>query len=66
MKNLSLQSVFIVTAACLWSNHAHAYIDPGIGSVVIQIIAGAIAGLVLFWKQIWIRVKSFFGKKPKD
>jgi hypothetical protein len=38
------------------------YIDPGSGSYLVQmIIAGVLAGLFYF-KNLWIRVKSFFGK----
>lgn len=40
-----------------------AYIDPGSGSILIQVIlASCIGGIALFWQKI----KAFFtGKKPK-
>jgi len=44
----------------------YAYIDPGIGSALIQaIIAGAI-GFVYAIKMYGSRIKSFFTKKKKD
>ena len=41
-----------------------AYIDPGSGSILIQVIlASCIGGLAVFWQKI----KSFFtGKKPPE
>jgi hypothetical protein len=39
------------------------YIDPGSGSLILQIlIGGSLAGL-LFIKNFWLRIKSFFRKK---
>ena len=41
-----------------------AYIDPGSGSILIQVIlASCIGGIAVFWQKL----KSFFtGKKPED
>ncbi|MBS1948695.1 MAG: hypothetical protein JST47_13105 [Bacteroidetes bacterium] len=42
------------------------YIDPGSGSYLVQmIIAGVLAGLFYF-KNLWLKVKSFFTKGKKD
>ncbi|HVM89821.1 MAG TPA: hypothetical protein VMT76_16665 [Puia sp.] len=42
------------------------YIDPGSGSYLVQmIIAGVLAGLFYF-KNLWLRIKSFFVKNRKD
>jgi hypothetical protein len=45
------------------------YIDPGSGSMLLQIIAGAILGAGVVVKTYWSRIKSFFGKgsdKPTE
>jgi hypothetical protein len=43
-----------------------AYIDPGSGSYLVQmIIAGVLAGLFYF-KNLWLKVKSFFNKDKKS
>ncbi len=47
---------------------AHAYIDPGTGSTIIQVIIAAIAAAGYFIKVFWRQIKAFvlglFGKKP--
>lgn len=41
------------------------YIDPGSGSILIQIIAASIAGIAIFFKRIKLFVKGIFTKKDK-
>ena len=48
---------------------AHAYLDPGTGSMLLQIILGGLAGLAVAGKLFWHRVLRFFGitrKKQVD
>tara|TARA_B100000768_G_C11230963_1_gene355048 strand:- start:564 stop:767 length:204 start_codon:yes stop_codon:yes gene_type:complete len=53
-------------SSLLFTSNAHAYIDPGTFSIVIQaIIGGIIAGGVTI-KIYWYKIKSFFKKKDKD
>ena len=46
---------------------AHAYLDPGSVSLVIQGIVAALAGAALTWKHWYWRLRSFFrpDRKPK-
>tara|TARA_B110000495_G_C22480779_1_gene297007 strand:+ start:29 stop:238 length:210 start_codon:yes stop_codon:yes gene_type:complete len=50
--------------------NAHAYLDPGSGSALIQIILAFLAGLGAFISVYWERLKvffsSFFKKKEED
>ncbi len=39
------------------------YIDPGTGSLLLQMLIGVIVGISLFFKSIKERIKSFFKKK---
>jgi hypothetical protein len=45
----------------------HAYLDPGTGSFMIQILIGAVLGSIYFIKLYWAKLKqfvtSFFSKK---
>ncbi|GAB2815723.1 hypothetical protein [Ferruginibacter profundus] len=41
------------------------YLDPGSGSYILQVIIAAILGGLMFFKNFWIKVKSFF-IKPKQ
>jgi hypothetical protein len=60
--------VFILSIAlsCLFlTTNAHAYIDPGTGSIIIQLIIAAIASITVFFKKIKNKVTSFFKKFKK-
>lgn len=39
-------------------NDAYAYLDPGSGSAVIQVIIGAIAGIGITLKIYWYKIKE--------
>ena len=51
-------------------NHAYAYIDPGTGSQVLQILAAGALTALFFIKTIWrtvaAKISSLFGKKNHD
>ena len=53
--------VYSLLVAATWPNLAHAYLDPGTGSILLQAILGAIGAGYLFFKTSWYRVKAFFG-----
>lgn len=37
------------------------YFDPGLGAMIIQAIIAAVAGVVLFSKNLMYKIKLFFG-----
>lgn len=41
---------------------AFAYLDPGTGSMIIQGIIGAIAGIMVAGKLYWTKISSFFSR----
>ena len=51
-------------------NVAHAYLDPGTGSYIIQILIGGLLGglfaIGIFWKRFWAAVKRLFSGKKSD
>jgi hypothetical protein len=55
-------SLFLVTKP------AFAYLDPGTGGMLIQIVLGGVAGLAVAGKLFWHQLKSFFrfGKDDKS
>ena len=62
---LKLTSISLLI--CIFHTSAHAYIDPGVGSIILQAIIGAIAATSLTIKIYWQKIKSFFKKnKNKD
>lgn len=44
---------------------AYAYLDPGTGSMILQMILGGVAGILVVGKLYWQRIKEFFGEKSK-
>ena len=45
---------------------AHAYLDPGTGSAILQAVIGAVVGLAITLKLYWHRVLRFLGLKKGD
>ncbi|MDH5695679.1 MAG: hypothetical protein OEZ00_03610 [Dehalococcoidia bacterium] len=42
------------------SQNIHAYIDPGTGSLIIQVLIAAFVGGLFLIKVFWRKVKAFF------
>lgn len=43
-----------------WSAPAHAYLDPGTGSMIVQVIIGGIAAGLVAFKMFWARLVGLF------
>ncbi len=54
--------LFLFFALC---SPAHAYLDPGSISIVLQSILAAIAGVAATYRLWLFKVKNFFGKMRK-
>ena len=45
---------------------AHAYLDPGTGSMILQVLAGGAAGLALAGKLYWHRFLTVIGMRAPE
>lgn len=54
----------VVTLAC--PSLAYAYIDPGAGSMLLQLLLGGVAGLFVFGRLFKQRILRFFGREKND
>ncbi len=46
---------------------AYAYLDPGTGSMLVQMLLGGVAGALVIGKLYWHRIKALFGRRtPKN
>ncbi len=45
---------------------AHAYLDPGTGAMLLQIILGGIAGAAVAFRLYWHRFRAFIGLAPSS
>jgi hypothetical protein len=54
----------------LFTSSAHAYLDPGTGSIILQAIVGAFAAffstLYIFWEKVKIFFRKVFKKNNKN
>ena len=48
----------------LFATSAHAYIDPGTGTLAIQMLLAAIAGILFYFRTIIRKIKGLF-KSPQ-
>ncbi len=67
--NLRRYVLIILFSIFIYVPDAHAYIDPGSGSMILQAIVASIAAGFAFFGVFWHRIKTrFFGDKtnPED
>lgn len=43
-----------------------AYLDPGTGSVILQVLVGGVAAVAISARMWWSRVTSVFRRKPRE
>jgi hypothetical protein len=63
MKRIGPAAFVICLAFFLWfssAGMAYAYLDPGLGSILVQMLIGGIAGVIMVLKLYWAKVKGFF------
>ena len=59
--------LFLVVFVAMFdiSKQAFAYLDPGSGSVLLQLLLGGMAGIIVVLKLYWNRLKSLFWRKSR-
>ena len=55
-------SACTVCAILVSSGTAHAYIDPGTGSYILQIVIAGLVGAAFTLKLFWRRIQIFFSR----
>ena len=55
--------ILILSLATL-SRPALAYLDPGTGSMILQVLLGGFAGALVIGRLYWQRIKALLGIKP--
>jgi len=69
MKNNKLLSLIIIYLMCSISK-AHAYLDPGTGSIILQAILGFIAAaattISIYWEKFKSIINKILNKSNKD
>ena len=55
--------VAVVVAHSEWSP-AHAYLDPGTGSIIIQAVVASVVGVLAVTRMYWSRLKGIVRRDP--
>lgn len=62
LRNLSLAIFALALFILVFPPKAHAYLDPGTGSYILQILLGGLFGGAVLVRAFWKDIRGFFGK----
>ncbi len=65
-KRCSLLLSALIFLAVGVPEHAYGYIDPGTGSMLVQVTIGAIAAGLTLCKLYWKKIAGLFRSRPED
>lgn len=65
MKLILHMCVCLLLFGAIAPNPAHAYLDPGTGSMILQGLAAGLVALLAFWSRARTLIRNFF-KKDKS
>lgn len=58
-------ALFAFLALLLLSDNAHAYLDPGTGSILLQGLIGGIAGALFVLRVYWGKLKTLLSPRAR-
>jgi hypothetical protein len=69
-ESFRLLCILVVTLSWMFFPHeGHAYLDPGTGSYVLQLliafVIGALFAIKVFWRKLLGSIKNLFSRTPK-
>jgi hypothetical protein len=69
-RNLTSVALLGAIATLFFTGPAWAYLDPGTGSMMLQLLLGGVAGAMvvgkLYWQRLRETVTSLFSGKPRE
>jgi len=60
------QVLTVIVAWCFFTKPVYAYLDPGSGSYLIQMLIASLVGGGLFVKTFWVRIKGLLNKRKNE
>ena len=60
ISQLTLICSYLLALCLIFPQPAHAYLDPGTGSYILQVLLAALLGIGLVLKIYWTKVTGFF------
>jgi hypothetical protein len=64
MSSALRSSLLAIVGLCLFAAPASAYLDPGTGSYVFQMVAAALVSVAFILRSYWHRLRNVFGRRP--
>lgn len=68
-KSVHADRLALLLLVLLWAAPAHAYIDAGTGSMLLQVLIGGlfacVIGVRMFWREIKRRLARMFGRQSR-
>lgn len=61
-----MKILFAALILAMGTTPAYAYLDPGTGSMMVQLLIGAVAGGLVVIKVYWYRLKSFLTRSSTE
>lgn len=61
LRHVVITLTIVISLWVIFPRTVYAYIDPGMGSIIIQVIIGALVGGLVTISRFWRKVKTFFG-----
>lgn len=61
IKSLLVVCLLAVVFFLAFPSYSHAYLDPGTGSYIFQLLIAGLLGVLFLLKVYWTRVKEFVG-----
>ncbi len=55
-------TALVVLCGLVTSQDAYGYVDPGTGSIILQVLLGMILAASFWWRRFWRNLKPFFRK----
>jgi hypothetical protein len=68
MHNIGAQSFTLAIAAMIVgmsTSSAYAYLDPGTGSIILQVLLGGVAGIALAGRLYWHKLLTMIGGRKE-
>ena len=62
-RKLAFLAFLAVPILAATASTVHAYLDPGTGSMILQIVLGGVAGLLVVGKLYWAKFTSLFSRQ---
>ena len=63
MKTVVMTTLLFIAGVVISATPLHAYLDPGTGSFVFQMLIASLLGALFTVKIFWQRLKNFFSGK---